>query len=164
MPVVAATAAVTAPALSGCGGSADEPQRTDPEPTTVVQVAFDADGPGGAPPGSTTLRCPSDTWPRACAALFAALPRAWQPVPEEQACTARYGGPETGRISGIVAGHRVNVFLSRRNGCEIARFDALEPVLRSASPTQNAVAPHRPQSGRGRSVVSAHAAEGDHRE
>ena len=44
-------------------------------------------------------------------------------------CTQQYGGPETATITGTWQGEPVNSTLSRKNGCEIARWDALKDVL-----------------------------------
>ncbi|MFF6780908.1 SSI family serine proteinase inhibitor [Streptomyces sp. NPDC012510] len=44
-------------------------------------------------------------------------------------CTMQYGGPATAYVTGTWAGRRVDARFDRRNGCEIARWDALVPVL-----------------------------------
>ena len=44
-------------------------------------------------------------------------------------CTQQYGGPETATITGSWQGKPVNSTLSRKNGCEISRWDALKDVL-----------------------------------
>ncbi|WP_229821249.1 MULTISPECIES: SSI family serine proteinase inhibitor [Streptomyces] len=51
------------------------------------------------------------------------------PVPPGTVCTMQYGGPATARITGTWAGRPVDASFDRRNGCEIARWDALVPVL-----------------------------------
>jgi hypothetical protein len=45
------------------------------------------------------------------------------------ACTEIYGGPDVATITGSVDGEPVDATVTRSNGCEIARWDALEPVL-----------------------------------
>jgi hypothetical protein len=117
--------------LAGCGSTERTGGETD-RAATVVQVSLDPDGEGDAPSAATTLRCPSDTQRRACQALEDAPKDVWLPVPDDRACTARYGGPQIGRVSGIVGDRKVNVLLTRRNGCEIARFDQLAAVLQVA--------------------------------
>jgi hypothetical protein len=47
------------------------------------------------------------------------------PVSGDVACTEIYGGPQ----EATVVGRDVNASFSRTNGCEIARWDALRPVL-----------------------------------
>ncbi|MYZ38949.1 MULTISPECIES: SSI family serine proteinase inhibitor, partial [unclassified Streptomyces] len=54
------------------------------------------------------------------------------PVAPDAMCTMQHGGDATARITGTWHGHRVNASFSRKNGCEIARWRTLEPVLPSA--------------------------------
>ncbi|MFE7764267.1 SSI family serine proteinase inhibitor [Streptomyces sp. NPDC057438] len=51
------------------------------------------------------------------------------PVGSGTMCTMQYGGPATAHVTGTWAGRRVDATFDRRNGCEIARWDALVPVL-----------------------------------
>jgi hypothetical protein len=44
-------------------------------------------------------------------------------------CTMQYGGPATARVTGTWAGRPVDATYERGDGCEIARWDALVPVL-----------------------------------
>jgi hypothetical protein len=44
-------------------------------------------------------------------------------------CSQVYGGPQTGRISGVVRGRRVRARYSRTDGCQIGRYDRVAPVL-----------------------------------
>ncbi|WP_328692766.1 subtilase-type protease inhibitor [Streptomyces phaeochromogenes] len=44
-------------------------------------------------------------------------------------CTMQYGGPATAHITGTWAGRPVDATYARSDGCEIARWDALVPVL-----------------------------------
>lgn len=53
------------------------------------------------------------------------------PVSQRQMCTSQYGGPATARITGTWRGHKVDASFSRDNGCEIKRWDQLEPLLPS---------------------------------
>ncbi|MFF3754131.1 SSI family serine proteinase inhibitor [Streptomyces sp. NPDC002018] len=80
------------------------------------------------------------THPRARAACerLAELRRAGQdpfaPVTPGALCTMQHGGDATARITGIWHGHRVHAFFDRKNGCEIARWRTLEPVLPRTRP------------------------------
>jgi hypothetical protein len=90
------------------------------------------DGAGGAP-RVWTLTCdpPGGDHPdpaAACAAIDAA-PRPFAPVPADMACTEIYGGPETATITGTWRGEPVDAAYRRTDGCEIARWTALAPVL-----------------------------------
>ncbi|MFJ4007866.1 SSI family serine proteinase inhibitor [Streptomyces sp. NPDC090023] len=54
------------------------------------------------------------------------------PVPPDSICTMIDGGPATAHVTGYWAGRPVDADFSRRNGCEIARWDRLVPFLPSA--------------------------------
>ena len=54
---------------------------------------------------------------------------ALDPPPLDQLCTELYGGPAEARIMGTVAGETVDAHLSRVNGCEIQRWQALAALL-----------------------------------
>ncbi|MFC7259042.1 SSI family serine proteinase inhibitor [Streptomyces lutosisoli] len=51
------------------------------------------------------------------------------PVPPGTMCTMLYGGPATAHVTGTWAGRPVDARFDRTNGCEIARWDALVPLL-----------------------------------
>ncbi|MDT0570499.1 SSI family serine proteinase inhibitor [Streptomyces sp. DSM 3412] len=51
------------------------------------------------------------------------------PVRSGTVCTMQYGGPATAQVTGTWAGRRVDARFDRGDGCEIARWDALVPVL-----------------------------------
>lgn len=51
------------------------------------------------------------------------------PVPQDRMCTLQHGGPATAHITGTWHGRRVDAHFFRANGCEIARWDELRPVL-----------------------------------
>ncbi|WP_328398964.1 subtilase-type protease inhibitor [Streptomyces sp. NBC_00390] len=51
------------------------------------------------------------------------------PSPQDQMCTQQSGGPASARITGIWRGRQVDSSFSRTDGCEISRWQSLEPVL-----------------------------------
>ncbi|MFF9427274.1 SSI family serine proteinase inhibitor [Streptomyces sp. NPDC014746] len=53
----------------------------------------------------------------------------FRPVPEDQMCTQMYGGPALAHVTGTWQGREVDARFSRANGCEIARWENLEPLL-----------------------------------
>jgi hypothetical protein len=55
--------------------------------------------------------------------------KALPPVRQDMQCTQVYGGPETAHITGTWRGQAVDSRLSRQNGCEIARWNALAGFL-----------------------------------
>jgi hypothetical protein len=51
------------------------------------------------------------------------------PLPANRVCTQIFGGPQTARVDGVWLGEPVHVELSRVNGCRIAQWDRLGPLL-----------------------------------
>ncbi|GGJ14217.1 SSI family serine proteinase inhibitor [Streptomyces brasiliensis] len=51
------------------------------------------------------------------------------PVPEGSACTLQYGGPAITRVTGSWAGRPVDATYDRGDGCEIARWNRMVPLL-----------------------------------
>jgi hypothetical protein len=51
------------------------------------------------------------------------------PVPPAQPCTEIDGGPATATITGTLHGEAVDATLSKENGCEIERYERIEPLL-----------------------------------
>ncbi|MCX5196365.1 subtilase-type protease inhibitor [Streptomyces sp. NBC_00249] len=51
------------------------------------------------------------------------------PTPRGQMCTFQHGGRATARVTGTWRGHKVNTTFQREDGCGIARWKRLEPVL-----------------------------------
>jgi Subtilisin inhibitor-like len=127
--------------LAGCAvtpfsGSSDEGSATAipttvPDPSVFLTVTVWPNGTGDAV--HATLQCdpPGGDHPRAEAACAAVRRNATalQPVRADMVCTQQYGGPERARLRGILDGTKVSADLSRANGCEIARWDSLAPLL-----------------------------------
>ena len=110
---------------SSTGGDAAEPP---PQPRYDLQITYWPEGKDGES-RTATLTCDPNggTHPdaaKACAALDA-HPEALHPVPGDMACTEIYGGDQVA----LVEGSGIHAVLSRSNGCEIARWDALAPVV-----------------------------------
>jgi len=59
----------------------------------------------------------------ACRKLSALIRNPFAPVPPGVACTAIYGGPDEALVRGRFRGRRVWARFSRRDGCQIARWD-----------------------------------------
>lgn len=51
------------------------------------------------------------------------------PVTNRQICSEQYGGPATAEITGTWQGRKVDARFSRTDGCEISRWQELEPLL-----------------------------------
>ena len=67
---------------------------------------------------------------RACAAIEGHR-SALNPVPKDRMCAQVYGGPEKATITGTWRGEEIFAALTRTNSCEIARWDALVPLVPS---------------------------------
>jgi Subtilisin inhibitor-like len=66
---------------------------------------------------------------RACARLAASGVQLFAPLRKDIACTEIYGGPQKARVVGTVAGKHVWTTVTRRNGCEIDRWQRISPWL-----------------------------------
>jgi hypothetical protein len=110
--------------LVGCGSNA----APSGAPRYDVTVLFWPQGRGGES-RTATLTCDPDggSHPSPAAACDALLQHqdALGPVAGDVACTEIYGGPQLATISG----DGVHATLSRGNGCQIARWDALAAVV-----------------------------------
>lgn len=94
-------------------------------------------------PTSFTLVCQNGTpaaesqHPNPAAACVAIKnnPAILAPVPagKDRVCTQQYGGPETATITGVVDGRAVQASYSKKDGCEIAAWNAAKDVLASSA-------------------------------
>jgi Subtilisin inhibitor-like len=91
---------------------------------------------------------PKRSWTLSCAPAGGTLPRPatacrrlakvahpFRPVPKNAACTAIYGGPQVALVTGRLRGGRVHASFSRRNGCEVDRWNRVRflfPVVTGA--------------------------------
>ncbi len=101
------------------------------------------DGAGGV--GSGELTCRPDnsaatgdlaklpSIARLCREARALAPLLTEEPPARRACTQIYGGPETARVRGTVAGHTIDRTFSRHDGCAIEDFERIKPILPPAS-------------------------------
>ncbi|TCI97481.1 hypothetical protein [Aeromicrobium sp. IC_218] len=85
--------------------------------------------PGTGEPRRERLACASADDSEACGALDALDPSALGPLGPGRACTQQFGGPETVRITGTLRGEPVDASFDRTNGCEISRYDQVQPLL-----------------------------------
>jgi hypothetical protein len=110
--------------LVGCGSDA----APSDGPRYDLTVSFWPEG-RGSEARTATLTCDPDggSHPDPAKACDALLQHedALQPVAGDVACTEIYGGPQLATI----AGADVHATLSRENGCQIARWEALAPVV-----------------------------------
>jgi hypothetical protein len=111
---------VVAAALAGCGGEDEQPAAppAGDRDATRLEVVVRPEGPDGPARTSVVTELPRGI-----------RPADFDPVPDDAVCTQIYGGPATARVTGVADGRRIDAHFSRSNGCEIARWDRLEPIL-----------------------------------
>jgi hypothetical protein len=124
----AASAAPGAPDATGSDPAAGGISQADND----LQIEIDL-GDGSAPL-TWTLTCVGfveGSHPQAQAACdhLAGLERPFPPLPEDVVCSQEYGGPETARVLGRWGGEPVELDLSRVDGCRIAQWNSLVPVV-----------------------------------
>ncbi|MHA5047982.1 SSI family serine proteinase inhibitor [Streptomyces sp. SD15] len=143
MPVAAYAYAESTPPLTPAQAEAPPPVRADDAGDRLTVTFRDAgsgadrtDGADGAD-GTYELRChPAGGSHPGAAEACATLDRrtTWgkdpfAPVAPGTMCTMTYGGPATAHVSGTWAGRPVDARFHRADGCQIARWDALVPLL-----------------------------------
>lgn len=122
--------------LTGCGSDdGEQASSAPPAPDGVVlDIRFD-DGEGNT--RRATLRCAAgrtaatgyleDGDPdRLCRSAHALGPLLTREPPARRVCTQIFGGPQTARVTGTLAGTDVDRRFSRHNGCRIAEWDRLQ--------------------------------------
>jgi hypothetical protein len=118
---------------AGCGeGATGDDLEAPAQPRYDLTITYWPEGTDG-PSSTATLTCDpnSGTHPdvdHACAAIDA-HPEALHPAPLDTACTQIYGGDQVATIEGSA----LEATFNRSDGCEIARWDALAPVLEISS-------------------------------
>ncbi|MDQ3122496.1 MAG: subtilase-type protease inhibitor [Actinomycetota bacterium] len=103
-------------------------------PVTALKVTYWSNGANESESKTWTLRCEpaSGTVARpgvACRKLVVGGRKLFAPVPRSAICTEIYGGPDTARITGVVAGRRVWATFNLTNGCHIDRWSRFSPWL-----------------------------------
>jgi hypothetical protein len=130
--VLLAGCAAGAPPAGSPGGAAGGPVSDGPARLDALTVQIDRGD--GTPAQHWTLVCGGPVQgdhPDAAAACahLAALEDPFAPVPDDAVCTEVYGGPQTAHVTGRWRGLPVDLRLSRVNGCFIAQWDRLGPLL-----------------------------------
>jgi hypothetical protein len=109
--------------------------------STSLNVTVWPNGMGQPGKKAYTLRCAplGGTLPRraeACAKL-ARLSHPFAPTPMNMACTELYGGPQEALVTGRLRGYSVRASFSRKNGCEIARWNRIRYLFPTAAAAAN---------------------------
>jgi hypothetical protein len=122
-------------ASSGGTGSTGATTPSPPQSATTLKVAYRPSAQGAVK--TWTLSCDpvSGDHPnakQACAALAKAAASGkdpFAPTPKNQACSMIYGGPQTSTVTGTWQGKTIDATFGRKDGCQVARWAALAPVL-----------------------------------
>jgi hypothetical protein len=122
-------AASGAPPADSSGGG--DVTRADED----LQVTVDLGD--GSPVEEWTLSCAGDAQgshpdPEAACARLAGTTDPFAPLGADLVCTEQFGGPQTARVSGRWDGRPVDLELSRSDGCRIAQWDSLVPLVPEA--------------------------------
>lgn len=131
-------AAAFAALALGCGGTDDptnapDPDEPDGEASHLEVSVWPQGRPGESRDATVTCADPS-AGGEECAAIERVDAEELAPTPPDVACTQIFGGPQEATIEGTLRGEELDIQLSRRNGCEISRWEAAQPLLRLASP------------------------------
>ncbi|WP_137994472.1 SSI family serine proteinase inhibitor [Streptomyces vilmorinianum] len=132
--LVLATLVTTATGAAGLGPLPPLPLLSAPDALTVTISK------SGHPKADGTYRLECGAEPRgdhpaaehACARLarFAKEGKdPFAPVGTDRFCAQQYGGPAVAHVTGDWRGRSVDARFSRANGCEIERWESLEPLL-----------------------------------
>jgi len=129
--------------LAACGGSLPTAPAAPADPTATASAGVPSGGDskltivyndGNGKTSTWQLSCtptggnhPDPTG--ACAALTEHAASALPKVSAGRMCTQVYGGPQTAVLTGSWLGEPVDSRLSRNNGCEISRWNALVGLL-----------------------------------
>jgi hypothetical protein len=127
-----ATTVAGAALLYGCGDGDGE--TTGAAASTNLTIELDADGSGGQPASRKQAICEEGMDTSPCPQLAALTAADLAPVPPTTPCTEIFGGPDVVTVAGTLHGQPVDATLTRRNGCEIERFERFVPVLQELYP------------------------------
>ena len=122
---------------AGCGDPADDATSSGGSSDRVDTLKIEVRARDGADPQTATLRCgmaPEATGyikdaAGACQTVDASKQVLIHGPPDNIACTEIYGGPQQAHIMGTLDGQRVDLMVTRTDGCAIALWDELEPLL-----------------------------------
>jgi hypothetical protein len=105
--------------------------------STSLHITVWPDGMGQPAKKIYTLKCApaGGTLPKraaACTKLLQAT-RPFAPTPKGMACTMIYGGPQEALVTGRFRGTFVRAHFSRKDGCELARWNRVGFLFRASA-------------------------------
>jgi subtilisin inhibitor-like len=108
---------------------------------TSLQITVWPDGEGQPGKRVWTLRCAPTggtlTHRATACRRLAALKTPFAATPKNVACTQIYGGPQEALVTGRFRGHSVRARFSRKDGCEIGRWNRARFLFPGAVPAAN---------------------------
>ena len=109
--------------------------------STSLNITVWPEGSGNPGKRSYTLRCApaAGTLPHRAAACtkLMKLQRPFAPTPRNVACTQIYGGPQEAFVTGRFRGKLVRARFSRKDGCEIARWNRVGFLFHGTAASAN---------------------------
>jgi hypothetical protein len=138
LPLLASLAVLAACASpsddDGAAGGSSDPSAGGGIPQAGNDLLVYVDRGDGTPAEDWTLTCAalvegSHPEAEAACAHLAGLDDPFAPLPDDVVCTEQFGGPQTARVTGRWSGEPVDLELSRSNGCLIAQWASLGPLL-----------------------------------
>ena len=116
--------------LTACGSDEATPSAGGDERLASLTVTVDPDGADGPEqPRTLELDCAEPTDSPACGAAAGVSAADVRPTAKGTACTMVYGGPEEATIKGTIRGEAIDASFKRTDGCEIARWEKVQPLL-----------------------------------
>ena len=105
--------------------------------STSLHITVWPDGMGQPAKKVYTLKCApvGGTLPRSAAACTKLMraERPFAPTPKGMACTMIYGGAQEALVTGRFRGNLVRAHFSRKDGCELARWNRVQFLFPGAS-------------------------------
>jgi hypothetical protein len=119
---------------AGSDGADEAPPAADPPAATSLEITVWPEGEAAGEAVTYTLSCDPAAGDHpdpegACAALRELGVGVFAPTPPDVMCTQQYGGPMEARIVGTVDGEPLDARLAYNDGCEIARWNAVEAIV-----------------------------------
>ena len=119
------------PLLAGCGSDEPTPRRgrADDQLARARRHASTTTARAARPPRELELDCDAPTDSQACGAAAGVSAADLAPTPARHRLHAALRRPGDATIKGTIRGEDVDATFSRSDGCEIERWESVEPLL-----------------------------------
>jgi hypothetical protein len=132
MAALALCGSLAACATPGSVRGTARPSPSPSAPATMLTITVAPDRTARGEVWTVSCQPVAGTHPKAAAAcaFVARTPaQVLAPVPANQMCSMIFGGPQVATVRGTWHGTPVDARLTRDNGCEIARWNKLRPLI-----------------------------------